>query len=104
MRAVAVVALGGARVAQARNLAVEGVEEGLRFLLVTAAALVHHHQPEVTQVGSADLVRGVAVLTGGKVAAGGRIDSLGPVHALLVLLLDPVVTGAAGRRDVIRVD
>ena len=42
VRAVAVVALGGAVPTEPRDLAVEGVEEGLRLLLVAASALVHH--------------------------------------------------------------
>ena len=62
VRAVAVVALGGLRVAELRHLAVVRVEVGLGDLLVAAAALGHDRQLEALLVRPADRVRAVAVV------------------------------------------
>ena len=53
---VAVVALGCACRPEARDLAVEGVEERLGLGFVAATALVHHHEAEVRFVGPTDRV------------------------------------------------
>ena len=62
---MAVITLGDALATQARNLAVERVEEGLCLLLVTPAALLHHQGPETRFVDARDRVRGMAIFAGG---------------------------------------
>ena len=60
--AVAVVALGRLRVAELADLAVVGVEVGLRDLAVAAAALLHDVELESVGVRPLDGVRAVAVV------------------------------------------
>ena len=104
VRPVTVVALRGRLVAEPRHLAVERVEEGLRLIVVAPPALIHHQQAEVTSIGAADGVRGVAVLARGQLAAVAGVADRPRVDAGVERLLDPVVTGAAGTGDVVRMD
>ncbi len=90
VRAVAVVALGRALGAQARDLAVERVEERLACCLVAAAALLHHARAEAGHVGARDLC---ATCGSPRRSAGACRSSALPVavDAGLERLLDPVV-------------
>ena len=95
VRAVAVVALGGLRVAELRDLAVVGVEVRLGDLLVAPPALVHDLELEPLVVRARDRVRA----SGSRCRPAGSLSVLptvAGVDALLELLLDAVV--AACRR------
>ena len=50
--------------AKARNLAVEGIKEGQRLVLVATTALLHHLRPETRVIDAPDRVRSVTVLAG----------------------------------------
>ena len=93
---------GRSLAAESRDLAVEGVEERLGFFLVAAPTLAHHGHAEVGPVYATGRVGGVAVLAGGQSPIG--LAVAWPVDALLELLLDAAVTGAARVRDVVVVD
>ncbi len=61
MGAVAVVALGGLRVAQLRHLAVVGACVGIQAVLVAVTAITGNEQPAGVGLWFIDVVRGVAV-------------------------------------------
>ena len=93
VRTVAVVALRRLGVAEARDLAVIGLEVRLGDRLVAAAALAHDAELEALRVGAADGVRGVAVIAHRQLLVG--LCDARRVHAALELLVDAGVTGAA---------
>ena len=99
--AVAVGTFGNTLATQARDLAVECVEECLRLFFMTAAALFHHLCPETYLFRAHDRVRRMTIFTGGKFFVGNRVS--GPVNTLPELLLDTVVAGTAGSRYVLRI-
>src|ERR1035438_1334147 len=101
MRTMAVIALGGVGISQARDLAVIRLEIGLANLSVAATARVHDIELETSLIGAADGVSGVAVAADRKWLVGFRDRSR--VHALHELLLDSVVADSAGGGHVLRV-
>ena len=98
---MAVVALGDALTAQARNLAVEGIKECLGLVRVTTSTLLHHQGAEPQLFGAHDRMRGMTVLAGRVIVLGNRI--VRPVNTLAELFLDPMVTSTARTRDVRRI-
>src|SRR5271166_5473987 len=99
---MAVVAFRRLGISQLGDFAVIGIEVGLGNLAVTTPAGGHDVELEPILVGAANGVRSVAV-----VADRQRLVGLGHfrrMDALYKLLLDPVVTGAARRGNVFRID
>lgn len=103
VRTMTVIALRRCSITQPRDFAVERLEEGLRLMSVAAAALVHHHQPEIRAIGSADRVRRVAVFTRGEILPIGLTHAR-PMDAVPKPLLDAVVTSATGVGNIVGVD
>ena len=102
VRTMAVVTLGDALTAQARNLAVEGIEECLSLVRVTASTLLHHQGAESQPLDPHDRMRGVTILAGRVIVLGYWVFS--PVNTALELFRDPMVTSTAGTGNVRRVN
>ena len=98
---MAVVTLGDALAAQARNLAVEGIEECRGLVRVAASTLFHHQGAEPHPLGPHNRMRGMTILAGRVIVLGYRIIS--PVNTALERFRDSMVTTTAGTRNVCRI-
>jgi hypothetical protein len=97
-----VITLRGLRVAELRNFSVIGVEVRSCDIFMTPAALRHNVKFESLLVGTSNRVGTVAIVADRQLLVAPRFT--GRMDAAFELLLDPVVTLAAGCRKVLLVD
>ncbi len=99
MCSMAIVAFGRFRVTELRNFAVEGLEICVSDLHMTSPALVDDIKLEPFLVGSADCVRGMAIVTHGKWLF--RLLLACKVNALNELLVDTVMAVRTGLCNIV---
>ncbi len=80
----------------------EGIEERLRLVSMTTAALIHHLVSEARLFSARNRVRRMAVLTRGEIFV--RFGIIRPVDTGPELFFNSVVTNSASARDILRID
>ncbi len=102
MCSMAVVAFGCFRVTELRNLSVERLEICVSDLYMTSPALVDDIKLESFLVGSADCVRGMAIVAHGKWLP--RLLFACKVNTLNELLIDTVMAGGTSLCNIVGVN